>query len=346
FRRYFDEVKPDVLEIYTSINWKVLLPMVLYAAARGVPRTLVSRGELYPADFNRNDALTRLSFIALLKLTNLVIAKELYVDEMLDRHCPDVARFRWTNAIPVRGEPSYERQGNEVLFLNFFKSFRNLEVIIRAAPLVRRAVPDVRFLLVGSSGQLGSASNFFAALNEYEAFLHGLIAELGVGDFVSILPFTTEPDEYYARAKVYLLPADLVYCNYALLEAMERGVPPVTSDEKDRAARLIVEDGVSGRLVPIDPQPLAAAVVELLQDEERRRAMGAAARRKVQAEFDLARQAAALAAAYRALAEGRTPAVDVPGTRAGPIDAYAGVPEEALRPSTGGWQNAGAPGRG
>ncbi|MFL5382938.1 MAG: glycosyltransferase family 4 protein [Longimicrobiaceae bacterium] len=308
FRAFFDEIRPDVLEIYTSINFMVLLPMALYARLRGVHRVLVSRGELYPPEMEQTAPHLRFCLVRLLKISSLIISKETYIDEQLDRLAPGVPRFRWSNAIPVHGEPEYARQGNDVLFLNLFKYFRNLDVIVRSAARVKAAVPDVRFLLVGgTSGEMEGRGKFFDALAEYERSLQGLIAEEGVGDFVQILPFTQEVQPYFERAKVYLLPADLVFCNYALLEAMERGVPPVVSAEKDPAARLIVEDGVNGRVVPIDSAALADAVVELLQDEERRRALAAAARRTVVERYNLDLQADALAGAYRRLAQGLPP---------------------------------------
>ena len=50
----------------------------------------------------------------------------------------------------------------------------------------------------------------------------------------------------------------------------------------------IVEDGVSGRLAPaFDSGALAAAIAWVLEDEERRRALGRAARRKAEQTFDL-----------------------------------------------------------
>ena len=49
-----------------------------------------------------------------------------------------------------------------------------------------------------------------------------------------------------------------------------------------------MEDGVGGILVPPrDPAALAGALLTLLRDSERRRAMGGAARERVQLNFDI-----------------------------------------------------------
>jgi glycosyltransferase involved in cell wall biosynthesis len=309
FRRCFEEVRPDVVEVYTSINFKVILPMMAYAALRGVPRVGVCRGELYPPVLDAFEPVARAAMLRALRSCQLLIYKELYMEELLERYCPGVPRLAWTNAIPVGPEPSLEREGNEVLFLNFFKEWRNLDLIIRAAPRVRSRVPDVRFRLVGGTDGLRSAGSFYAELDGYERALRELIRETGCGEYVEILPFTTEVEPYYAAAKAYLLPADLVFCNYALLEAMERGVPPIVSDERDPGARRIVEDGVSGRVVPLTPDALADAIVDLLSDEPRRRRMAIAARRTIEREFDLVAWVGTLAGAYRRLAA-RRPAAE------------------------------------
>jgi glycosyltransferase involved in cell wall biosynthesis len=179
---------------------------------------------------------------------------------------------------------------------------------VRAAARVRERVPGVRFRLVGGTDRLASSGEFYAGLNDYERTIHELIAGLGLGDTVEVLPFTHQVEPFYAAAKLYLLPADLVFCNYALLEAMERGVPPIVSADRDPNARRIVDHGVNGLVVPLDDAALADAIVELLRDEPRRQALGRAARARVVEEFDLYRWIEGLADAYTALAAGRRPA--------------------------------------
>lgn len=309
FRRCFRAVRPDVVEMYTAISFQVLLPMVLYAAARGVPRVVMCRGELYPQGFERyHTRLQRWLFVRILRSSQLVVYKELYMEAQLARFCPGVPRIFWGNAIAVGGEPRYERDGDEVLFLNFFKEWRNLELVVRAAARVAERVPGVRFRLVGGTARLASAGSFYAGLDDYERTILALIDELGLGGTVEVIPFTHQVEPYYAAAKAYFLPADLIYCNYALLEAMERGVPPVVSADRDPDARRIVDHGVNGLVAPLDEAALADAIVSLLRDEPRRQALGRAARATVVERFDLRREIERLGDAYAAVAAGRRPA--------------------------------------
>ena len=73
----------------------------------------------------------------------------------------------------------------------------------------------------------------------------------------------------------------------ALLEAQAAGVPVIAGSEGGVAD--IVADGSTGLLVePRSPPAFAVAVRALLDDPERRRAMGAAAQARVLARHDLA----------------------------------------------------------
>lgn len=302
FRRYFEEVKPDLLEIYPAVNPVVLIPMVAYARMRGVPVVAVCRGELYPTMFYANPRVVQRLMIRMLRMADLIVYKDTYSKRVLDVECPRTPTMSWYNAIPVRGEPSYAREGNHLLFLNSFNRVRNIEVIVRSARRVRQAVPDVQFHLVGGAeGGLSDASPFFLSLHAYEREIAELIQAEGVGDFVHIHPFTTQVEPWFARARAYLFPADHVFANYGLLEAMERGVPPIVSDQKDRDARLIVEHGVNGVIVPIDPDALADGVVHLLADEGRRREMARQARATVTEKYNLGRAMHSLADAYQEL---------------------------------------------
>lgn len=90
-----------------------------------------------------------------------------------------------------------------------------------------------------------------------------------------------------------------------VLEAMSCALPVVVSD--CGGMREAVTDGVEGFVVPTrDPAAAAQRLLQLAQDPQLGRRMGAAARRRVQADFDLAEQAPAYARIYEeAIAEAR-----------------------------------------
>lgn len=90
----------------------------------------------------------------------------------------------------------------------------------------------------------------------------------------------------------------------SLMEAMACGLPVVST--RLSGIPELVEDGVSGLLVPPGDAPaLARALGTLASDPELRRRMGEAGRRKVQAEYDLAANAAQLAGLIEACVAAR-----------------------------------------
>jgi glycosyltransferase involved in cell wall biosynthesis len=83
----------------------------------------------------------------------------------------------------------------------------------------------------------------------------------------------------------------------ALMEAMAAGKPVIST--RLSGIPELIDDGVSGVLVPPgDPAALAAAMAKLLDDRQMRLTLGTAARRVVEARFDLERNTSALLADF------------------------------------------------
>lgn len=88
-----------------------------------------------------------------------------------------------------------------------------------------------------------------------------------------------------AAADIYVGASHSEGLPLSLLEAMAAGLPVVTTDVGDIGA--VVVDGTGHLVPPHDPEALAAALKVLLEDPERARAMGAAARRHVRRNYSV-----------------------------------------------------------
>jgi glycosyltransferase involved in cell wall biosynthesis len=159
--------------------------------------------------------------------------------------------------------------GRTVLFFGRIWKYKGLESLIQAVPAIAQAIPDVRIVI---AGQGDNFEPYRRMMREPERFVvHNR--------YVS----THERDELFRQASVVVLP---------YLEATQSGVVPVAYSyakpvvaTNTGALSEAVVDGQTGRLVPpADPAALANAVVELLQNPEKRRAMGAAGRRTLDTE--------------------------------------------------------------
>lgn len=172
-----------------------------------------------------------------------------------------------------------------VLFVGRFRYYKGLDCLVEAL----RLVPAARLALVGDGPEAPR--------------LRRLVAEYGLGSRVAFLGAL--PDEelpaLYRAADVYVLPATerSEAFGISLLEAMAAGLPVVTT-ELGTGTSHVNRHGETGLVVPPrNPGALAAALAELLADPQRRRAMGAAGRRRVEAEFTLDRMVAEVLRVYR-----------------------------------------------
>ncbi len=146
------------------------------------------------------------------------------------------------------------------------------EDFVAACSAVARFEPEARFVMIGG-GTLATA-------------VDGAVQHAGLGDRFTRLDALDGAAAALGELDVFALPSRFEGGPYAPLEAMRAGTAVVLSDAVGN--RDAVEQDVSGLLVPVgDPTAMAAAIVGLLRDGPRRRAMGQAGRQRVVECFDV-----------------------------------------------------------
>ena len=107
-----------------------------------------------------------------------------------------------------------------------------------------------------------------------------------------------EVQRWYQRITIYAFTSRNEGYGLTLIEAMAAGAALVAT--RAGAAELVVTDGETGALVPInDAAALAAAIDPLMRDPAAASAMGLRARQRVVAHFSLDAEAAKIAEVYR-----------------------------------------------
>ncbi|HET6627368.1 MAG TPA: glycosyltransferase family 4 protein [Nocardioidaceae bacterium] len=110
-----------------------------------------------------------------------------------------------------------------------------------------------------------------------EARLRKLIRKLGVEEQVVLKGFTADFGAALSGSSVYAMASVYEGFPMVLLEAMSRGLPLVSYD-CPRGPGEIIDDGRNGRLVADgDKDMLTAALLQVIEDDEARRRMGAQA---------------------------------------------------------------------
>jgi glycosyltransferase involved in cell wall biosynthesis len=154
------------------------------------------------------------------------------------------------------------------------KGYRDVFDAVRR---LRETRPSVRFVVVGPAEPDKSDAITSA---ELDAAAEAGVVFLGMRDDVERL---------YAAMDLYVLASHREGYPRSAMEAAAMGLPIVATDI--RGCRQVVDDGVTGRLVPVRaPERLAEAIARLADDPARRRAMGEAAGSKAAREFDVRRQ--------------------------------------------------------
>ena len=109
-----------------------------------------------------------------------------------------------------------------------------------------------------------------------------------------------EVQRWYQRLTIYAFTSRNEGFGLTLIEAMAAGAALVAA--RAGAAELVVEDGVTGVLVPTgDADALAAALEPLMRDVASANAMGVRGRQRVEEKFSLDAEAAGIATVYRRL---------------------------------------------
>lgn len=167
--------------------------------------------------------------------------------------------------LPVEGANRYV-----TIVANMLFQVKDHPTFLRAARIVRQAVPDARFVLAGE-GPL-------------KEDLRALAVELGLADDVFMTGACKHMAELLSVSEVCVLSSRAEGFSNAILEYMGAG-RPVVATRVGGAAEAIIE-GVTGYMVESgDYETMAARIIELLEDPARAAEMGRTGREVVMGKF-------------------------------------------------------------
>lgn len=180
---------------------------------------------------------------------------------------------------PTRYGRGDHAPGQHLVFVGRLAAVKGVAVLLHSMADLAPDHPDLRLTLIGDGPERG--------------VLETLSRTLGLESRVAFVGAKTQGEvaETLRTADLFVLPSFAEGVPVVLMEAMASGVPVLTT----RIAGIpeLVEDGVSGRLVPPGNQgALTETIAALLADPGAWAAMGAAGRAKVEADFAIATEAA------------------------------------------------------
>lgn len=194
----------------------------------------------------------------------------------------------------IQGHPKVGRDAREV------RTELGLEPHRRLIVTVARLVPQ-KALHVMVNALAALPEEFVLAIvgeGRLRAEIDALIAKLALRERARLLGYRNDAADYVAAADVFALSSTWEACSLAAQEAIALGVPVVSTDVGGMPE--LIEDGVSGRLVPRgDAVRLAGAIRAVASSPEEARLFVQEARRHLASNFSLDYMIERLAALYR-----------------------------------------------
>ncbi|MDO4231737.1 MAG: glycosyltransferase family 4 protein [Lautropia sp.] len=179
---------------------------------------------------------------------------------------------RFAHCATDRAQQGLEGRTCVVGFVGTLKPWHGLPLLVDAFALLHRQRPEARLLVVGD-GPCRTEIEESLAQRKLSDYCHfsGAVQADDVPDLltqmdIATAPYPSQQDFYFSPLKIY--------------EYLAAELPVVTT----RVGHLdsVVMDGVDGMLVaPDDPQALADALMQLVDDPARRRQMGHAGRERI-----------------------------------------------------------------
>jgi glycosyltransferase involved in cell wall biosynthesis len=174
-----------------------------------------------------------------------------------------------------------------ITFVGRIDPLKDIETLLRAFAKVRTSLPDARLRIFGSTPE---------GNEPYHARCVRLQHELGLGECATFEGRVASVVDAYHAGHVVALTSISEGFPYALIEAMATGRPTVSTNVG--GVREAVGD--AGYVVPPrNPEAIADACLQLLNDPDERQAMGTAARERILSFFTVEQCLALYSDLYR-----------------------------------------------
>ena len=272
FGAVLDEFQPDLVHAHFATDPTGTARQL--AAERGLPFTFTAHGyDVYrrpPADFAERAAAAA-GVVTVSAANSRHLRDQFGVPAERIHVIPCGVDTEWFRpAVPATDPPI-------VVAVARLREVKQLDLLLRACAMVRDHGPAFRCVVIGEGPERAS--------------LERLRAELRL-DAVVAMPGAAEQNEvrrWWQRAAVAVLSSRSEGMPVSLMEAAACGVPAV-APAVGGIPELIV-DGVTGILTrPGDPESLADALHDLIENAPLRRRMRRAARRRAETHFSRASQ--------------------------------------------------------
>ncbi len=169
---------------------------------------------------------------------------------------------------------SHQGKGKRLLYVGRLAVVKGLPILLQSLAALKQNHPDITLTVVGDGSD--------------RTYLEQMTIDLDLSSNVNFVGYKSQSEvcKYFEETDVFVLSSFAEGVPVVLMEAMAAGVPVVAP--QIAGVSELVEDGVSGYIVPAgNTVSLTQSIEKLLNDAELRAKFGIAGRNKVEKEFNI-----------------------------------------------------------
>jgi glycosyltransferase involved in cell wall biosynthesis len=143
---------------------------------------------------------------------------------------------------------------SDVIFVGRLLSHKNVDVLIKSITILKKDIPSIKCLIIGDGPE--------------KKRLEKTVATLKLTKNVLFLGFLENHDEVYSlikSSKVFVLPSSREGFGIVVIEANACGIPVITINHKDNAAKDLIIEGENGYTCELDTKEMAKRIVNIFE---------------------------------------------------------------------------------
>jgi glycosyltransferase involved in cell wall biosynthesis len=264
YDRHVERLSRDYLRASDADVVIATRPGLITYAAKFAPRHMVRVGQEHLVRGQHRKALRDLMPKYLRKLDAFVTVSQRDADDYAAHLRLRRTRLMFIpNGIPAPTVPPSHGRAKLVVAAGRLVPSKRYDVLIRAFAKVVAERPDWQLRIYGDGRETPA--------------LRALVLELGLHNHVRMMGNYSPIEAEWAKGSIAAVSADKEPFGMTLVEAMRCGVPVVSTDAPHGPGE-ILKHGVDGLLTPVgDADAMAAALLRVINDDELRQSMAAAA---------------------------------------------------------------------
>jgi glycosyltransferase involved in cell wall biosynthesis len=144
----------------------------------------------------------------------------------------------------------------DVIFAGRLLSHKNVDVLIKSIQLIKERNQKISCFIIGDGPEKKN--------------LESLTKKLKLEKNINFLGFLENTDDIYAQmksSKVFVLPSTREGFGIVVIEANACGIPVITIDHKDNAARDLITEGRNGFICELNKEEIAELILAILKND-------------------------------------------------------------------------------